>query len=126
MASTADKVSFTNVTHLLERRKPQRPARYHDIPQFKVEMAMLQPRSFPYNLPIGPYRPHTQMSRPPALGLGNIRGLEEKETKNPSPQPSCVLPPMKEQHTAKKEVQITREPVRNSNTGWVLCLNDPL
>ena len=120
MAIAAHKISFTNVTQLLERRVPQKPARYHDIPQFKVERAMLQPRSFPYNLPIGPHRPHSRMSRPPALGLGSIRGLKEKEKKKPPPQPSCVLPPIKEQHKEKKEVQITKELVRSINIVYQL------
>ena len=120
MANTVDEISFSNMTRLLERRVPQKPVRYHAIPRFVVESVKLQPRSFPYNLPTGPHRPPSEMSRPPALGLGSIRGLKEKKRKDTSQQPESVLPPIKGQHDEKKEVFLPKEQVSSYNSGQLL------
>lgn len=112
MVGTFDAVSLSNMTRLLERRVPQKPMRYHAIPRLVVQSVKLQPRSFPYNLPIGPHRPSSVMSRPPALGLGSIRGLKEKRKPDPtSQQPSSILPPIKEQDRENKELLSSQETV---------------
>ena len=109
MAHTMDEISLSSVSRLLERRVPQRPVRYHAIPRFVVESIKLQPRSFPYDLPTGPRRPPSEMSRPPALGLGSIRELNEKKKKENSQQLSSVLPPVKEQIKERKEMLFPKE-----------------
>lgn len=99
MADAFGAISLSNMRRLLERRVPQRPIRYHTIPRLVVESVKLQPRSFPYNLSISPHRRSSDTSRPPALGLGNIRGLKEKKKLDlTSQEPGTILPPvMKEQ-----------------------------
>ena len=82
----------------------QRPVRFHSIPRFVVESAKLQPRSFPYNLPIGPRRPHQEMNRPPTLGLGSVRGLKETVDAEAPQQTDAIHPPIRQ----KKEK--TRQP----------------
>ena len=113
MADTLGAISLNNTTRLLEMRFPQKPIRYHAIPRFVLQNIQLQPRSFPYNLPTGPHRPSSDMSRPPALGLGNIRGLKVKRKKDRTAQePSSTLPPInKEQDKEKKEVLFLQETV---------------
>lgn len=113
MADTFGAISLSNMTRLLERRVPQKPIRYQTIPRLVVQSVKLQPRSFPYNLPIGPHRPSSDMSRPPALGLGNIRGLKEKRQPNLTSQESdTILPPiMKEQDRGNKESLSLQEKV---------------
>ena len=113
MADTFDAISLSNMTRL-DRRVPQKPMRYHTIPRFVVESVKLQPRSFPYNLPIGPQRCSSDMSRPPALGLGNIRGSKEKRKPDvTSQEPDTILPPiMKEPDRGNKESRSLQEKVR--------------
>lgn len=115
MAVTLDAVSLNNVARLLTRRGPQAPVRYQTFPRFVAENVKLQPRSFPYNLPTGPHRPHSGMSRPPALGLGSIRGLKEKNKKElTAEEPSGTLPPIKKKSTTEKELLFLKETVRES------------
>ena len=97
MAEKLQGNSPTGVTRLLQRGHPEGPTRYHAIPRFVVDCPKLQPRSFPYNLPIGPLRPHSGISRPPALGLGCIRGLEDETRKEKVGKDSITLPPIQEQ-----------------------------
>ena len=113
MADTFGAISLSNMTRLLERRVPQKPIRYHTIPRLVVQSVKLQPRSFPDNLPVGPHRPSSNMSRPPALGLGNIRGLKEKRKPDlTSQEPDTILPPiMKEQDRDNKELLSLQEKV---------------
>lgn len=112
MNTTVDEFSFRNVSRLLERHVPQQRIRYHVIPRFVVESIKLQPRSFPHNLPTGPHRPPPETSRPPALGLGSIRGLkDEKKNSETSQRPSGVLPPIKDQIREKKEKVYPKEMV---------------
>ena len=119
MATTADEISFSNVALLLKRRPSQTPIRYHAIPRFVLDSTKLQPRSFPYNLPTGPHRPHSQMGRPPALGLGNIKGLKEKKDEETSQQLSS-LPPIEQEHEEKKELSTAKIVVRSKNTQMML------
>jgi len=112
MVSTVDEISFSNMSRLRERRVPQQRIRYHAIPRFLVESSTLHPRSFPHNLPTGPHRPPPETSRPPALGLGSIRGLkDEKKNSETSQRPSGVLPPIKDQIREKKEKVYQKEMV---------------
>ena len=114
MTDTFGSISLSNMTRMLEKRVSQKPIRYHTIPRLVVESVKLQPRSFPDNLPVGPHRPSSNMSRPPALGLGNIRGLKAKKKPDPTSQaePDTVLPPiMKEQDRENKELLCLQEKV---------------
>lgn len=114
MADTFGAISLSNMTRLLGRRVSQKPIRYHTIPRLVVQSVKLQPRSFPDNLPVGPHRPSSNMSRPPALGLGNIRGLKEKRKPDLTSQaePDTILPPiMKEQDRENKELLSLQEKV---------------
>ncbi|KAL9974328.1 hypothetical protein ACROYT_G011351 [Oculina patagonica] len=111
MADTLDVISLNNMTRLLEMRVPQNPTRYHTIPRFVLQSLKLQPRSFPFNLPTGPHRPTSGMSRPPALGLGNIRGLKDKRKKDLTAQePSSNLPPIKGKEKEKEKKQLSFSP----------------
>lgn len=111
MAIIADEISFSNVALLLERRPPQAPIRYHAIPRFVLDSTKLQPRPFPYSLPTG--RHHSQMGRPPALGLGNSKGLEENKDEETSQQLSSVLPPIEQGHEEKEELSTAKIAVRS-------------
>ena len=122
MASTEEKNSFNNMTRLLERRVSQTPMRYHAIPRFVAECEKLQPRSFPDNLPTGPQRPPSEMSRPPALGLGSIRGLKEKKKKEISQKTGSVFPPIKEQQKEEKAEVFPEQMVSSYNIGLLLSL----
>lgn len=107
-----DAISLNNMTRLLEMRVPQNPTRYHTIPRFVLQSLKLQPRSFPFNLPTGPHRPTSGMSRPPALGLGSIRGLKDKRKKDLTAQePSKNLPPIKEEDKQKKQLSFSQQTV---------------
>lgn len=108
-----DSISLNDMKRLLERHAPQNPIRFHTIPRFVLENNIkLQPRSFPYNLPTGPRRPSSVMSRPPALGLGSIRGLKEEGKKELTSQESSnKLPPIKEQDKETKELLKLKETV---------------
>lgn len=120
MATTADEISFSNVALLLERRPPQAPIRYHAIPRFVLDSTKLQPRPFPYSLPTGRHRPHSQMDRPPALGLGNSKGLKENKHEETSQQLSSVLPPIEQEHEEKEELSTAKIVVRSKNTRMML------
>ena len=122
MASTEEKISFNNMTRLLERRVSQTPMRYHAIPRFVVECEKLQPRSFPDNLPTGPQRPPSEMSRPPALGLGSIRGSKGKKKKEITQQIGSVFPPIKEQQKEEKAEVFPEQMVSSYNIGLLLSL----
>ena len=112
MAEKLDAVSLNNVNWLLIRRCPQVPVRYQTIPSLVTENAKLPPRLFPYNLPIGPRRPFSVISRPPALGIGNIRGLEEnKKNELSTEESSGTFPPIEIESKSEKELQVLRETV---------------
>lgn len=112
MAEKLDAVTLNNVNWLLIRRCPQVPVRYQTIPSLVTENAKLPPRLFPYNLPIGPRRPFSVISRPPALGIGNIRGLEEnKKNELSTEESSGTFPPTEIESKSEKELQVLRETV---------------
>ena len=112
MADTFDAISLSHITRLLERRFPQKPIRYHAIPRFVVQDVKLQPRSFPDNLPTGPHRTSSDISRPPALGLGNIRSSKEiGKPELTSQEPHTILPPIKEQGRENKRLLSSQEKV---------------
>ena len=112
MAEKLDAVSLNNVNWLLIRRCPQVPVRYQTIPSLVTENAKLPPRLFPYNLPIGPRRPFSVISRPPALGIGSIRGLEENKKNELSTEESGGTFPLIEiESKSEKELQVLRETV---------------
>lgn len=105
MEDTFDAISLSNMTRLLERRVSQKPMRYHAAPRFVVQDAKIQPRSFPDNLPTGPHRPLSDISRPPALGNDRISGIKEKTNTDLSLQePYTSLPPVKGQDIENKEL----------------------
>ena len=101
MEDTFDAISLSNMTRLLERRVSQKPMRYHAAPRFVVQDAKIQPRSFPDNLPTGPHRPSSDISRPPALGNGRIRVTKEKAKPD---LPYTSLPQVKGQDIENKEL----------------------
>lgn len=105
MEDTFDAISLSNMTRLLERRVSQKPMRYHAAPRFVVQDAKIQPRSFPDNLPTGPHRPSSDISRPPALGNGRIRVTKTKAKPNlPLQGPYTSLPQVKGQDIENKEL----------------------
>ncbi|CAH3042552.1 unnamed protein product [Pocillopora meandrina] len=107
MAEKLDAVSLNNVNWLLIRRCPQVPVRYQTIPSLVTQNAKLPPRLFPYNLPIGPRRPFSVISRPPALGIGNIRGLEEnKKNELSTEESSGTFQPIEIESKSEKELQV--------------------
>ena len=72
------------------------------------------------------------MNRPPALGLGSIRGLKETKDIEPSQQNEGVLPPIKrrtekkkESFTSKKNGVSNNETERNCHQAiWTMPFNE--
>ena len=106
---TLNRISFSDVFPRLEVKTFQRPVRFHSIPRFVVESAKSQPRSSFNNLPTGPRRPHQEMNRPPALGLGCARGMNETVHAEALQQTEAILTPTKQKKEKTRKPFTTQE-----------------